>query len=85
MDGASWRGRVLQGNPSPYFRQEGGGTSGGDHRELSTEKDGVECFATLHHNKRKTNLHIHMIFAERKRLEQPEEKTATTQAVHTCR
>jgi len=38
---------------------------------------GVECFAALHHNKRKTNLHIHMIFAERKRLERPEEKTAT--------
>ena len=32
---------------------------------------------TLHHNKRKTNLHIHIIFAERKRLDQPEEKTAT--------
>ncbi len=41
------------------------------------EQYGVECFAALHHNKRKTNLHIHMIFAERKRLEQPEEKTAT--------
>ena len=41
------------------------------------EKYGVECFAALHHNKRKTNLHIHMIFAERKRLEQPTEKTAT--------
>ncbi len=40
------------------------------------EKYGVECFAALHHNKRKTNLHIHMIFAERKRLEQPTEKTA---------
>ena len=38
---------------------------------------GVECYAALHHNKRKTNLHIHMIFAERKRLEQPTEKTAT--------
>ncbi|MCD7836561.1 MAG: MobA/MobL family protein [Lachnospiraceae bacterium] len=38
---------------------------------------GVECFAALHHNKRKTNLHIHMIFAERKRLKQPVEKTAT--------
>ena len=38
---------------------------------------GVECFAALHHNKQKTNLHIHMIFAERKRLEQPVEKTAT--------
>ena len=41
------------------------------------EKYGVECFAALHHNKRKTNLHIHMIFAERKRLEQPVEKVAT--------
>ncbi len=41
------------------------------------EKYGVECFAALHHNKRKTNLHIHMIFAERKRLEQPTEKIAT--------
>lgn len=41
------------------------------------EKYGVECFAALHHNKRKTNLHIHMIFAERKRLEQPIEKVAT--------
>ena len=40
------------------------------------EKYGVECFAALHHNKRKTNLHIHMIFAERKRLEQPTEKAA---------
>ena len=38
---------------------------------------GVECLAALHHNKRKTNLHIHIIFVERKRLEQPEEKTAT--------
>ena len=38
---------------------------------------GVECFTALHHNKRKTNLHIHMIFAERKRLEQPIEKVAT--------
>lgn len=41
------------------------------------EKYGVECHAALHHNKRKTNLHIHMIFAERERLEQPTEKTAT--------
>ena len=37
---------------------------------------GVECFSALHHNKRKTNLHIHMIFAERKPLEQPIEKIA---------
>jgi len=55
-----------------------------DHDELLKrmvdgfkDRYGVECFAALHHNKRKTNLHIHMIFAERKRLDQPEEKTAT--------
>jgi len=41
------------------------------------KKYGVECYAVLYHNKRKTNLHIHMIFAERTRLERPEEKTAT--------
>lgn len=46
------------------------------------QKYGVECFAALHHNKRKTNLHIHMIFAERKRLDQPEEKTATRHIHH---
>ncbi len=45
------------------------------------EKYGVECFAALHHNKRKTNLHIHMIFAERKRLEQPAEKSCHTEYV----
>lgn len=45
--------------------------------EKFKEKCGVECFAALHHNKRKTNLHIHMIFAERKRLDQPIEKVAT--------
>ena len=55
-----------------------------DHDELLKrmvdgfkDRYGMECFAALHHNKRKTNLHIHMIFAERKRLDQPEEKTAT--------
>ena len=41
------------------------------------ERYSVECFAALHHNKRKTNLHIHMIFAERKLLEHPIEKVAT--------
>ena len=38
---------------------------------------GVECIAALHHNKRKTNLHIHLIFAERIKLREPEEKIAT--------
>ena len=37
---------------------------------------GTECIAALHHNKRKTNYHIHLIFAERNLLEQPIEKIA---------
>ncbi len=37
----------------------------------------VECKAALHHNKRKTNYHIHLIFAERRLLEEPVEKIAT--------
>ena len=38
---------------------------------------GVECIAALHHNKTKTNYHIHLVFSERKMLEQPEVKIAT--------
>ncbi len=41
------------------------------------EKYGVECIAALHHNKRKTNYHIHLIFSERELLPQPTEKVAT--------
>ena len=41
------------------------------------EKYGVECVSALHHNKRKTNYHIHLIFSERGRLPEPIEKTAT--------
>ena len=37
----------------------------------------VECIAALHHNKTKTNYHIHLVFSERKMLEQPEVKIAT--------
>lgn len=37
----------------------------------------VECVAALHHNKRKTNYHIHLIFSERKELTEPEVKIAT--------
>lgn len=37
----------------------------------------VECSAALHHNKAKTNYHIHLLFSERKMLEQPEVKIAT--------
>ena len=49
--------------------------------ELFTEhfkqKYDVECIAALHHNKRKTNYHIHLIFSERRLLAVPEEKIAT--------
>ena len=38
---------------------------------------GVECISALHHNKRKTNYHIHLIFSERKLLDEPVEKIAT--------
>ena len=41
------------------------------------EKYGVECVAALHHNKRKTNYHIHLIFSERELLPEPIEKIAT--------
>ena len=38
---------------------------------------GTECIAALYHNKRKTNYHIHLIFAERKLLDEPIIKTAS--------
>ncbi len=38
---------------------------------------GVECVSALHHNKRKTNYHIHLIFSERKLLPEPDIKIAT--------
>ena len=37
----------------------------------------VECVSALHHNKRKTNYHIHLIFSERKLLSEPDVKIAT--------
>lgn len=41
------------------------------------EKYGVECVAALHHNKRMTNFHIHLIFSERQLLAELVIKTAT--------
>lgn len=38
---------------------------------------GTECISALHHNKSKTNYHIHLIFAERKLLDEPVEKRAS--------
>lgn len=37
----------------------------------------VECAAALHHNKKMTNYHIHLIFSERQLLENPEKKRAS--------
>ena len=37
----------------------------------------MECVSALHHNKRKTNYHIHLIFSERELLPEPIEKIAT--------
>ena len=45
---------------------------------------GVECVSALHHNKRKTNYHIHLIFSERKLLPEPDIKIAT-RSVFYCR
>ena len=40
------------------------------------EKYGVECVSALHHNKTKTNYHIHLIFSERKLKDKVEKKVA---------
>ncbi|WRK53574.1 MobA/MobL family protein [Coprobacillaceae bacterium CR2/5/TPMF4] len=39
-----------------------------DFTEEFRRRYGVECVSALHHNKRKTNYHIHLIFSERKLL-----------------
>lgn len=45
--------------------------------ERFQEKYGVQCVSALHHNKAMTNYHIHLIFADREALEQPEIKYAS--------
>lgn len=47
-----------------------------DYVESFKNRYGVECIAALHHNKRKTNYHIHLIFSERKLLDKPVRKIA---------
>lgn len=54
-----------------------------DHDELLKffvenfkDKYGVECIAALHHNKRRTNFHIHLIYSEREKLPEPVQKIA---------
>ena len=48
-----------------------------DFTKLFKDNYGVNCIAALHHNKTKTNLHIHLIFAEREELMDGVEKIAT--------
>ena len=48
-----------------------------DFTEEFRRRYGVECVSALHHNKRKTNYHIHLIFSERKLLAEPEIKIAS--------
>lgn len=45
--------------------------------EFFKQKYGVECISALHHNQRKTNYHIHLIFSEREYLQDPEIKIAS--------
>ena len=48
-----------------------------DFTEEFHRRYNVECVSALHHNKRKTNYHIHLIFSERKLLPDPDVKVAT--------
>jgi len=48
-----------------------------DFTEEFHRRYGVECVSALHHNKCKTNYHIHLIFSERTLLLEPEVKIAT--------
>ena len=45
--------------------------------EKFREQYGVQCTAALHHNKTKTNYHIHLIFADRDMLEKTQVKYAS--------
>ena len=45
--------------------------------ESYRKKYGAECIAALHHNKTKTNYHIHLIYSERQQLEEPIRKIAS--------
>lgn len=48
-----------------------------DFTELFRKTYGVNCIAAMHHNKTKTNLHIHFIFSEREELKNGIKKIAT--------
>ena len=48
-----------------------------EYTEFFKSTYGVECISALHHNKAKTNYHIHLIFSERKLLDEPARKIAS--------
>ena len=48
-----------------------------DFTEEFRRRYDAECVSALHHNKRKTNYHIHLIFSERKLLPEPDVKVAS--------
>ena len=48
-----------------------------DFTEKFRRRYNVECVSALHHNKKKTNYHIHLIFSERRLLAEPDIKIAT--------
>lgn len=48
-----------------------------DFTEKFRRRYGVECVSALHHNKRKTNYHFHLIFSERRLLPEPDVKIAS--------
>ena len=41
------------------------------------DRYGMQCTSALHHNRTKTNYHIHLVFSERELLEKPEVKVAS--------
>ena len=53
-----------------------------DFTEEFHRRYGVECVSALHHNKRETNYHIHLIFSERKLLPEPDIKRATRSVLY---
>lgn len=61
--------------PEPYTRYDPQQVLE-DFTEHFHKRYGVECISALHHNKRKTNYHIHLIFSERTLLPAPEAKIA---------
>lgn len=48
-----------------------------EYTNVFKEKYGVECISALHHNHAKTNYYIHLIFSERKIMDEPVRKIAS--------